>query len=34
MKQLIKPEPIHWWVLVLALLCGLAFFLAYRLYAY
>ncbi len=34
MKQAFKPQPIHWYILVGAILFGTALFLALRMYGY
>jgi hypothetical protein len=33
-QLIIKPRPIHWWILLIALLSGLVLFFAYHLHAY
>ena len=33
-SQPFKPEPIHWWILLGAIVVGIALFIAYRMQGY
>jgi len=33
-KPLFKPEPIHWWILLIAILFGIVLFFAFHVHVY